>query len=139
MWWLKIFTWISGLNIGDLAKTAVSAYADKQDAGVKHDQISADLAAKSVELSVQEAQVNASIIIAEQGNRLTRLARPLIAAPFIIYLWKVVFWDKVLGLGVTDALGTNLDAIMGAIISSYFIGRTIEKTVSTIRNQKPVI
>ena len=135
MWLLTVLKWFGGLDINGIVGTAAKAYAAKQDAGVKHDEIDADLVAKAAQLSVQEAQLNAQVVIAEQGNWLTRMARPLIAAPFIIYLWKVIVWDKVLAWGVTDALGTNLDTIMGAIISSYFIGRTIEKTVSTIRNK----
>lgn len=133
MFWLKIFSWFSGLDIGGIAETAAKAYAAKQDAGVKRDAIDADLAAKAAAISVQEAELNARIVIAEQGNWLTRMARPAIAFPFIVYLWKVILWDKVLGLGVTDALGNQLAAIMATIIGSYFIGRTIEKTVSTIR------
>ena len=135
MWWLSILKLIGGIDIGGLAKTAADAYAAKTDAGVKRDQIDSDLVAKSVALSIQEAQLNEQIIIAEQGNWLTRLARPAIALPFILYLWKVIFWDKVLGLGVTDPLGTNLDAVMATIIGSYFIGRTVEKTVSTLRGK----
>ena len=135
MWILTVLKWFGGLDIGGLVNTAAQAYAAKQDAGVKKDQIDSDLVAKAATLSVQEAQLNEQIIIAEQGNLLTRMARPAIAAPFIIYLWKVIVWDKVLALGVTDALGTNLDAIMGTIIASYFIGRTVEKTVSSLRNK----
>lgn len=135
MWILTILKWFGGLDIGGLVNTAAQAYAAKQDAGVKKDQIDSDLVAKAATLSVQEAQLNEQIIIAEQGNFLTRMARPAIAAPFIIYLWKVIIWDKVFALGTTDALGTSLDAIMGTIIASYFIGRTVEKTVSTLRGK----
>ena len=135
MWILTILKFFGGLDIGGLVNSAVQAYSAKQDAGVKKDQIDTDLVAKAATLSVQEAQLNEQIIIAEQGNWLTRMARPAIAFPFILYLWKVIIWDKVLGWGVTDPLGTNLDTIMGTIIASYFIGRTVEKTVSSLRNK----
>lgn len=135
MWILTVLKWFGGLDIGGLVNTAAQAYAAKQDAGVKKDQIDSDLVARAATLSVQEAQLNEQIIVAEQGNWLTRSARPLIAAPFVIYLWKVIVWDKVLGWGVTDSLGNNLDTIMGTIIASYFIGRTVEKTVSTLRGK----
>ena len=132
LWIVKL---LGGLDIAGIAKTAAQAYAAKQDAGVKRETIDADLVARETALSVQEAQLQQQIVIAEQGNWLTRMARPAIALPFIVYLWKVVIWDKVLGLGVTDPLGTNLDTIMGTIIASYFIGRTVEKTVSVVRNR----
>jgi hypothetical protein len=38
----------------------------------------------------------------------------------IIYLWKVIVWDKVLGLGATDP-------IAGMIVTAYVGGRSIEK------------
>lgn len=136
MLWLKVISWLGGIDIGGLAKTAAEAYAAKTDAGVKHDELATGLIARATELSVQEAELNARIIIAEQGNVLTRMARPAIATPFIIYLWKVIIWDQVLGLGVTRDLGTHLDAIMATIIASYFIGRTVEKTVSTLRGRQ---
>ena len=135
MWILTILKFFGGLDIGGLVNSAVQAYSAKQDAGVKKDQIDTDLVAKAATLSVQEAQLNEQIVIAEQGNWLTRMARPARAFPFILYLWKVIIWDKVLGWGVTDALGNKLDTIMGTIIASYFIGRTVEKTVSSLRNK----
>jgi len=34
----------------------------------------------------------------------TAIIRPLLALPVVIFMWKVIVWDKVLGLGSTDAL-----------------------------------
>ena len=136
MWLLKLF---GGLDLKGIIEQGVNAYAAKQDAGVKHDQIASDLVAKETELSVREAQLNANIVIAEQGNWLTRMARPLIAFPFIAYAWKVVLWDNVVMAdwvnGVTHSLSSAMAAIMGTVFGSYFIGRTIEKTVSVVRNR----
>ena len=49
------------------------------------------------------------------------MIRPLLALPVIIYLWKVIVWDKVLGLGTTDA-----------IVTTYVGGRSLEKIARTI-------
>lgn len=136
LWIVKL---LGGLDIAGIAKTATEAYAAKQDAGVKRETIDADLIARETSLSVQEAELNQKIVIAEQGNAITRLARPAIAFPFIAFLWKAIFWDKVIMgdwiNGRTDALGSSLDAIMVAIVGSYFIARTVEKTISTVRNK----
>jgi hypothetical protein len=35
------------------------------------------------------------------------MIRPLLALPVIVYLWKVIVWDKVLGWGTTDAIAGN--------------------------------
>lgn len=136
---LTILKWFGGIDIAGIIKTAADAYAAKQDAGVKRETIDADLVARESALSVQEAQLQASIVIAEQGNWLTRLARPMIAFPFIAYLWKVILWDNVImadwSHGVTNQLNTSLTATMATIIGSYFIGRTVEKTISVIRGK----
>jgi hypothetical protein len=56
-----------------------------------------------------------------------RKPRPLFAAKFIIYVWKVVVWDKVLGLGTTDALSGDMSQWAMAVVTAYFGGRTLEK------------
>jgi hypothetical protein len=57
----------------------------------------------------REARKSANaVIIAEQGRWCTAMIWPLLALPVIIYLWKVIVWDKVLGLGTTDAIGGDV-------------------------------
>ena len=52
------------------------------------------------------------MLIAEQGRWYTAIIRPLLALPVIIYLWKVIVWDNVLGLGSTDPIAGD-DRRMG--------------------------
>jgi hypothetical protein len=51
------------------------------------------------------------------------LTRPLFAFAFVIYAWKVVVFDKVLGLGTTDPLSG--DIAQWAMITLG--GRSLEK------------
>ena len=74
-----------------------------------------------------QRQTEAAIIRQEQGWWPTAIIRPLFAAPFIIFTFKVVVYDKVLGLGTTDVLDPNLWGVFQAVIYAYFGGRTIEK------------
>ncbi|MGE5140467.1 MAG: hypothetical protein ACM3JD_13450, partial [Rudaea sp.] len=74
----------------------------------------------------------AAIVIAEQGRWYTAIVRPLLAAPVIIYLWKVIVWDIVLGLGSTDPIGGDVGAWAGMIVTAYVGGRSLEKIASTI-------
>ncbi len=67
------------------------------------------------------------MVIAEQGRWYTALPRPLFAFAFVIYVWKVVVWDKVLGLGITDPLSAELSQWAMIILTAYFGGRSIEK------------
>ena len=76
---------------------------------------------------LEAKKLQAQIIIAEQGWWVTAMIRPLFAWPIAIYVWKVVVWDKVLGLGTTDPLSAEFAQWAGVIITAYFIGRPIEK------------
>jgi len=73
-----------------------------------------------------------AIIIAEQGRWYTAIIRPLLAAPVIIYLWKVIVWDIVLGLGSTDPIGGDVAQWAGSIVTAYVGGRSLEKIARTI-------
>ena len=74
-------------------------------------------------------QARQAILLAEQGHWITRMIRPLFALPFVIYLWKLVVWDKVLALGTTDALGADLTQIMLLIIAAYFVDTAVQRFV----------
>src|SRR6516162_1403431 len=89
--------------------------------------------ARAALLAEIEARKSAdAIIIAEQGRWYTAIIRPLLAAPVIVYLWKVIVWDIVLGLGTTDAIGGDVAAWAGSIVTAYVGGRSIEKIARTI-------
>ena len=52
------------------------------------------------------------------------IIRPLLAFPIIIYFWKVLVVDKVLGLGSADPLTGMVADWAGMIITAY-VGRTV--------------
>ena len=70
---------------------------------------------------------------AEQGRWYTAIIRPLFAARVIIYFWKVIVWDKVLGLGTTDPITGMIADWTGMIITPYVRGRSIEKVARILR------
>ena len=84
---------------------------------------------------IEARKVQAQIIIAEQGWWMTAMIRPMIAWPFIVYIWKTVVYDKVLGLGTTDVLDGSLGDWAGVIITAYFVGRPLEKAVKSFVNK----
>ena len=61
------------------------------------------------------------------GSDYTALPRPLFAFAFVIYVWKVVVWDKVLALGSTDPLSGDVAHWATIVLTAYFGGRSIEK------------
>ena len=52
--------------------------------------------------------------------------------PVIVYLWKVIVWDKVLGWGTTDAIAGDVGVWAGTIVTTYVGGRSLEKIAKTV-------
>ena len=61
------------------------------------------------------------VIIQSQKNKWGEVVRFLWALPFILYVWKLLVWDKILGLGVTDTLSPTLEYILWTVLGGYFI------------------
>ena len=122
-----ILGWLGNLLGGPFAKAAVDAYRARLDAGNTSEKIAADLAARALDVESRERELATQALIAEQGRWYTALPRPLFAGAFIIYAWKVVVWDKVLGLGVTDPLGGDVAQWAMIVLTAYFGGRSLEK------------
>lgn len=115
-----ILSWLSGGLIKSIGQELNEAYKAKLNAQNTESRIEAEK-----RIATLEAQK--AILIAEQQHGLTRWIRPAFALIFWIYLAKVTVWDKVLGLGVTDPLGGNLEEIMMIIVGAYFLARPFEK------------
>jgi hypothetical protein len=110
----------------------LTAQKQKLDAVGSHEAVVADLAKREMDIEVQERELQAKMVIAEQGNVITRSVRPLMAAPFIIFMWKVIVWDKVLGWGTTDPLDPKMWGVFMAVVVAYMGGRVIETGTSKI-------
>lgn len=107
--------------LSSISKDLKEAYQSKLAAQNDAERIKAD-----EKIAVLEAR--RASILAAQSDRVERWVRILYAAPCIIYLWKLIIWDKVLELGVTDDLSGNLWTIFFIILGGYFVD-TIAKTV----------
>lgn len=70
-------------------------------------------------INILEARKN--IIQSSQSDLLWRIGRALLALPFVIYINKLIIWDKVLEWGATDPLSSDLTYIMMMIVGSYFL------------------
>jgi hypothetical protein len=116
-----LYKWLGGGGISAIGEQLRAAYELKLKAQTDQEKLAA-------EQRIAELQAQQSILIAEQGNWATRWIRPAFALPFVIYNAKVVVWDKVLGLGVTDPLSADFAQMQMIMIGAYFLGRSIEKT-----------
>jgi len=127
-----ILSWLGNLLGGPFAKAAVDAYKAKLSAENTSEKIAADLAARELAVEARERELATQTVIAEQGRWYTALPRPLFAAAFIIYAWKVVVWDKVLGLGSTDPLSADMGQWAMVVLTAYFGGRSLEKVAKIL-------
>ena len=131
-----MWTWLASFLAGPIVNGAIAAYKAKLAAQNSQDAMAADLAAKAIAAEIEERKSANAIIIAEQGRWWTALVRPLLAAPVVIYLWKVIVWDKVLALGSTDPLAGDVAQWAGLIVTTYVGGRSLEKIASTVWSRR---
>ncbi len=108
------------LGFKGIAEQLATAYAARTNATTDKERIAADE-------RVRHLEAMQAIVIAEQGSWLTRWVRPAFAFPFVVYVNKLVLYDKVLGWGTTDPLSDNLTTILVTIVGAYFITRPFEK------------
>jgi hypothetical protein len=127
-----VLGWLGNLIGGPFAKAAVDAYRAKLTAENTSEKIAADLAGRELGVEQRERELATQVVIAEQGRWYTALPRPLFAFAFVIYVWKVVVWDKVLGLGSTDALSSDVAQWALIVLTAYFGGRSLEKVARII-------
>lgn len=121
--------WFFGGGLTKLGQIGVDLYRTKLDAENTTEAKVADLASRSLALDQREAEINASVVVAEQGNWATRWVRPMWAAPFVIWTWKVVVWDAVLNMGTTPDLKGTPATLASIIAVSYFGSRGLEKLI----------
>ena len=115
-----MWSWLIGGGIAALGKQLNAAYATKVRA-------TTDAAKIASEVRISTLLAQRDVLISEQKHVITRFIRPLAAAPFIIFVWKVVVWDTVLGFGVTPPLSTQMGYLMMVIFGAYFAFRPFEK------------
>ena len=122
-----VLGWLGNLLGGPFAKAAVDAYRARLAAENTSEKIAADLAARELTVEQRERELAAQVAIAEQGRWYTALPRPLFAFAYIVYVWKVVVWDKVMGWGSTDPLSGDVSQWAMIVLTAYFGGRSLEK------------
>lgn len=120
--WSKIVGWFTSGALTSVGEQLNVAYANRLKAQTDEQKLEADMV-----ISQLQARVDAQARDSE--NPVTRWIRPALAAPFIFYLW-----DRVLGLGLLPPLPLELYPILDSIIGFYFLGRSAEKIVKTLKN-----
>jgi hypothetical protein len=121
--WSAVFGFLGGPIISGL----LAAYKQRLASINTQDQMALDLLQKEIDADVAARAEATKLLIAEQGHWYTAMVRPLFALPFIVFAFKVIVWDKVLKLGVTDALDPNFWNVFQTIVVSYFGASAVER------------
>ena len=116
----KILSWLAGGGVAAIGNQLNRAYENRLNAQNDHERIEA-------EKDIFQLQARQAVLVAEQKSWLTRWIRPAFALPFIVYDFKILVWDKVLGLGVTDGLSAEFWQLQMIVFGAYFLVRPSEK------------
>lgn len=126
-----LWTWLGNLIAGPLLGKALDAYKAKLSAGNTSEGVAADLAAREMQVQQREAELQTQYRIAEIGHWYE--PDKLMGYCVAVYLAKLLIWDKVLGLGVTDPLLGWSGTVATAIVSFYFGKRAFENVARIIK------
>lgn len=110
----KLLSLLTGT--GGIAEEIRLAYQAKLDAQNDSERIAAE-----VGIALLNARMEAHRI----GGRWITLIQIAWAMPFVLYNTKLVVWDKMLGLGVTDPLSPELYKLQAVIVGFFFVTSTV--------------
>lgn len=116
---------------GPIVKGVVDAYKAKLEAGNTEGRIAADLAARELDVQAREIEAQKQIRIAMIG----RWYEPtqLLGYIMVIYVGKVIVWDKVFAIGITDPITGAVGEWAGAIIMFLIGKRGIENVARILK------
>ena len=112
-----ILSWLTGGGIAAIGKQLNEAYQAKLTATTNEQKLEA-------EIKISQLQARQEAIVNSRGNFWYWGMIAGFALPFIIYNAKLVIWDKVLALGVTDPLSAQLWEVESKIIGFLVLSVT---------------
>lgn len=114
--------WIIGLinPLGRIADKLAAAYVERSNAQTDQQRIAADVRIKALE-------ARRDVILKAQSDPFERWVRIGFALPFVLYIWKLVVMDKLLGWGATDNLSDDLWAILYIVLGGYFVDTIVRR------------
>ncbi len=101
-------------QIGGQINTAIKTRADATNATERID----------ADTEIASLQATRDVLKAEARHTWNIIIRAMLAAPFFLFVFKVIVWDKILGLGVTDDLSPDLWNLMMVVYGFYFVYET---------------
>jgi hypothetical protein len=124
--------WLASFLTAPIINAFLDAYKARLDAKSNEGAQAVEVTRAALIAEIEARKSANAMLIAEQGRWYTAIIRPLLALPVIVYLWKVIVWDIVLGLGSTDPIAGDVGVWAGYIVTTYVGGRSLEKIARTI-------
>ncbi len=117
--WNLILSFLTG-PLTKVSNDLKEAYKAKLEAQNDKERIAAE-----ERISLLESRKN--IILSAQADPWEKFVRIGFAFPCIVYLWKLILWDKVFEWGITDDLSQNLWNIFFIVLGGYFIDTIVKR------------
>ncbi len=116
---------------GPVIKGLIDAYQARLAAGNTSEKIASELAGHEIAAQVQESNAIMQYRMAEIGHwyEPDKLMGYFVAA----YFGKLLVWDKVMGLGITDPLAGFASTTSNLVVSFYFAKRGFENIARIIK------
>src|SRR5882672_7999896 len=129
--WFAVAKWFAGFVTGPVFDNILKGYQAKLASGNTSENIAAGLAAKEMMLQQRELELQTQLRVAEIGHPFE--PDKLMGYFVAIYFGKLLIWDKVLGLGVTDPLAGFAATTSNLVVSFYFAKRGFENIARIIK------
>lgn len=126
-----ILTWLGNLLGGPFVKAALAAYQAKLTSENTVQSYKEQLALKELDLQVREEELQTQYRTATIGKWYE--PEHLMGYAVAIYFAKLLIWDKVFALGITDPLAGWAATSANLIVAFYFGKRGIENVVQLWR------
>ena len=123
--WTAILSFLGGPVI----KGVIDGYKAKLEAGNTSERIAAELAQRELDVQRREAEVQSDYKRALIGHWYE--PTNLFGYIMVIYFGKIIVWDKVLKLGVTDSI-TGQGAEWAGWIMMFYVGKRGFENVARI-------
>lgn len=112
-----VLNWFLGGGLSGIARELRGAYRDRLNATNDADRIAADERIATAEARVEAIRVGG----------LASVVRAAWAGLFFAYEAKLIVYDKMLGLGVTDPLNETQAMIEMIVIGFFFLDSTVDR------------
>lgn len=115
-----ILSWLTGGGFKAIAEEIADWDLRRRQAANDADRIAA-------ETHLAHLRLQQALLVEETKYASTRWIRPAFALPVVIYWWKLIVWDTILGWGVTQYPGGHVSWFVVMIPTAYFLARAWEK------------